>query len=71
MRLSKEAGFMCRTTHEKMDLQMLLLMMKSSWLLQVAQISFEMMPVDLIKTHEIDLLHFLSVMCMLPVMQVR
>lgn len=46
MWLSDEAGVVFSTVHNKMDLQMLLLMTKSSWLLHVSQISFEIMPVD-------------------------
>lgn len=46
MWLFGEAGIVFRIVHKKMDLQILLLMMKSSWALQASQILFEMMPVD-------------------------
>lgn len=46
MWLLEEAGIVFRIVHKKMDLQIMLLMMKSSWALQASQILFEMMPVD-------------------------
>lgn len=46
MWLFEEAGIGFRIVHKKMDSQILLLMMKSSWVLQASQILFEMMPVD-------------------------